>query len=81
MRHELVGFELKGIWLESPESLFEFQERLVMCNLVAMFGVVGNLGSVLVVVGSSSLDGSVWYELAVLCCRVLLDFRLACQLF
>jgi hypothetical protein len=33
-----------------------------------------------VVVGSSSLDGSVWYELAVLCCRVLLDFRLACQL-
>ena len=51
-----------------------------MCNLVAMFGVVGNLGSVLVVVGSSSLDGSAWYELAVLCCRVLLDFRLACLL-
>ena len=43
--------------------------------------MVGNLGSVRVVVESSSLDGSIWYELAVLCCRVLLDFRLACQLF
>ena len=42
--------------------------------------MVGNLGLVRVVVESSSLDGSIWYELAVLCCRVLRDFRLACLL-
>jgi hypothetical protein len=60
-----------------PETLFESEGKSKSCAISNHARLLLEL--ILVVVGSSSLDGTVSFELAELPCRVMLYFALACH--